>query len=328
MIQLNDGRVWMLIRTQNGRFFQSFSDDGSVWSPAQPTDILSSDSPAGLVRLADKRLVMMWNNCQRYPYAQGARRVLHAAISDDDGKTWHGRREILRDPLRNDPPPSRGDHGVAYPYPVLAHDGRIVYTMWVETGQGRTVESFDPNWLLETHDSDDFSKGLDRWSVYGCKGVEIADQAGSADGKVLSLQKTETDYPAGAVWNFPCAASGSVKLRVMAQQPFSGATLMLSDHFSSPFDTQDVFYSVYRLPLKTQDAATGEAALTPDKWADLELRWDGAKRQCEVMLDGKSIATLPQLQESPGPSYLRVRCNALQSEKGRLLIDSVEMNAK
>ena len=33
IVQLNDGRVWMLIRTQMGRFYESFSRDGSEWTP-------------------------------------------------------------------------------------------------------------------------------------------------------------------------------------------------------------------------------------------------------------------------------------------------------
>ena len=51
IVQLNDGRVWMLIRTQMGRFYESFSRDGSEWTPPMPTAIRSSDSPVGFVRL-------------------------------------------------------------------------------------------------------------------------------------------------------------------------------------------------------------------------------------------------------------------------------------
>ena len=105
-IELKDHRVWMLIRTQQGRFYESFSDDGIHWGAPLATRILSSDSPAGLVRLRDKRLVLLWNNCLRFPYAYGGRHVLHAAISEDDGKSWSGYREVAQDPLRALPPPA------------------------------------------------------------------------------------------------------------------------------------------------------------------------------------------------------------------------------
>ena len=72
-IELADGRVWMLIRTQMGRFYEAFSRDGLRWSDPRPTRLLSSDSPAGLVRLADGRLVLLWNNCLRFP--AGCRRT-------------------------------------------------------------------------------------------------------------------------------------------------------------------------------------------------------------------------------------------------------------
>ena len=42
--------------------------------------------PAGLVRLSDGRIVLLWNDSLRYPYAYGGRQILHAAISSDDGK--------------------------------------------------------------------------------------------------------------------------------------------------------------------------------------------------------------------------------------------------
>lgn len=319
VIQLNDGRVWMLLRTQTGRFFESFSKDGAEWSPATPTSILSSDSPAGLVRLPDKRLVMMWNNCQRFPYAQGARNVLHAAISDDDGQTWKGRREILRDPKRNDPPPTNGDYGVAYPYPALMKDGRIIFTMWVETGEGRSVFAFDPAWLMQTSDRDDFNSGLDRWSIYGCRGAEIASHDGSTDGKVLSLKKA-ADWPCTAVWNFPSADAGSLKLRLQVDPGFAGATIMLTDHFSVPFDSQDGIYSVYHLP-------TSDLKLTPGKWADVELKWDGAKRACGVAVDGKAITSLPESRQNTGINYLRIRCDSVEANQGSLFIDSVETQA-
>ena len=99
IIQLKDGRVWMLIRTQLGRFYESFSEDGATWSPPSPSGLINSDSPAGLVRLPDERIVLFWNKCLRYPYAHGGRHVLHAAVSDDEGEIWRGHREVLRDRL-------------------------------------------------------------------------------------------------------------------------------------------------------------------------------------------------------------------------------------
>jgi hypothetical protein len=83
VIELRDGRLWMLIRTTRGFFWESFSADGGrTWSPAQPGPIDSTSAPAHVARLADGSLAMAWNR------AEGGRRLLHLALSQDDGKTW------------------------------------------------------------------------------------------------------------------------------------------------------------------------------------------------------------------------------------------------
>lgn len=52
LLPLRDDRVWMLLRTQLGRFYESFSyDQGVHWSRPKPTTITSSDSPAALLDL-------------------------------------------------------------------------------------------------------------------------------------------------------------------------------------------------------------------------------------------------------------------------------------
>ena len=87
-------------------------------------------------------------------------------------------------------------------------------------------------------------------------------------------------------------------------------------------------HSIFRLPIGGKDAAAPRIALETDRWLDLELRWDSTKRTCEALIDGKVVATLPQLHESDGPSYLRIKCDAVVPEKARLLIDSVDVNVR
>jgi hypothetical protein len=83
VIPLKDGRVWMLIRTTRGQFWESFSSDGGLrWSEPKPTGIAATSAPGHLARLADGRLALAWN-----PAACG-RSELHLAISADDGRTW------------------------------------------------------------------------------------------------------------------------------------------------------------------------------------------------------------------------------------------------
>ncbi|HZP83990.1 MAG TPA: sialidase family protein, partial [Chthonomonadaceae bacterium] len=207
LTQLSDGRVWMLLRTQNGRFYESFSKDGANWSAPRPTRILSSDSPAGLVRLKDGRIVLLWNNTLRFPYAYGGRHVLHGAISSDDGKTWRGFREIAHNPKRDEPPPPRGDHGATYPIPIEVNDGLVITTTGLPSPHYNL--RLDPDWLLETEQQTDFSQGMEDWSAFGVRGVGLVAHPDEAGRKALAIRKPEADWPAGAVWNFPAGVSGT-----------------------------------------------------------------------------------------------------------------------
>ena len=62
MVELKDGRLWMLIRTNWDRFWEAYSDDqGLSWRVIQPSNIDASTSPGFLERLASGRLVLIWN---------------------------------------------------------------------------------------------------------------------------------------------------------------------------------------------------------------------------------------------------------------------------
>lgn len=325
VIELKDGRVLNLIRTQMGRFYESYSrDGGETWSPAVPSNIHSSDSPAGLLRLKDGRLLNFVNDCRRFPYANGGRQVLHATVSADEGRTWTGWREVIRDPLRGDPPPPNGDHGASYTYPILLPDGRVLFTMWVFTGKTRSIYTFDPKWLDETTASDDFSQGLDGWSVFGTKGAELAANPAKPGSSVLSMRRASMDWPAGAaVWNFPAGASGRVKLRLLLKPGFKGGRIALTDHFSVPFDTEDVFHNLVNLPI-SPDRKLGSAALEMDRWHDVELDWNTAKRTCRLLVDGKPAGTSTLTRDADYVNYLRLASTAKDADDSGFLIESVQ----
>jgi len=353
VVELADGRLWMLIRTQVGRFYESFSEDGSRWSQPRPTHLINSDSPAGMVRLADGRLVLLWNKCRRYPYAHGGRHVLHGAVSTDEGETWIGHREVARDPHRDEPPPPGGDHGTAYPYPLALPDGTVLVT----TGQGAgrvCIVRIDPDWLSESqhqwpqHGSpgpgDD---AAEQWSVFGCKGVEFA--AAEGGDPRLTVARTESEWPAAAVWNFPLSRRGDLHLRVRARSLFGGALLMLTDHFSVPFDPEDVLDAVVAVHLTPgageasgQGAAgtgadgfaagdtpgpraagprrlppgVGHAGLTSGSWRDLTLEWDLDAGEARLRTDSGEVLDLPIQRVADGLCYLRLKSIADNPDGG------------
>lgn len=89
VIELKDGRLWMLIRTTRGVFWESFSEDGGLtWSDASATEIRSCPAPGHLIRMKDDRLALAWNPDRRSE--------LRVAFSSDEGKTWESSTILAR----------------------------------------------------------------------------------------------------------------------------------------------------------------------------------------------------------------------------------------
>lgn len=103
--QLRDGRLWMLMRTNWGVFWQAHSEnEGLTWRNFKPTKIDASSAPGLLQRLKSGRLLLVWN--RRYPEGKteyplsggdgissevahsNHREELSIMFSDDDGNTW------------------------------------------------------------------------------------------------------------------------------------------------------------------------------------------------------------------------------------------------
>lgn len=346
--ELSDGRLWMLIRTQVGRFYESLSEDGARWTHPRPTHLINSDSPAGLVRLPDGRLVLLWNKCRRFPYAHGGRHVLHGAVSADEGTTWSGHREVARDPHRDEPPPAGGDHGTAYPYPLALADGTVLVT----TGQGAgrvCIVRIDPDWLAEgehrwPHGGDDEG---DAWSIFGCRGVAI--DAGDGGELCLTVARAEPEWPAAAVWNFPLSRKGQLHLSVRPRSTFAGALLMLTDHFSVPFDPEDILdaiVAVHLTPAGTEASsqavgesaarlfaegdtlgprATGPRTLGPDvsrleliegESCDLLLGWDLDAGTAHLQTNDGDPVEVPVRRAGDGLCYLRLKSTADRPDGG------------
>ena len=86
VVELRDGRLWMLIRTTRGQFWEAFSsDNGLTWSEAKPSKISSISAPGHVIRLKSGRLALAWNNTAE---TSKRRDALSIALSEDDGHTW------------------------------------------------------------------------------------------------------------------------------------------------------------------------------------------------------------------------------------------------
>lgn len=98
LIELRDGRIFMVIRTRRGHPFRSFSEDGGeTWSAPKPMEeITAPASPQTLIRLPDSdHVAMVYNNNPKGAEAAWSdRRPLALAVSSDEGDRFHFRQLI------------------------------------------------------------------------------------------------------------------------------------------------------------------------------------------------------------------------------------------
>jgi hypothetical protein len=135
---LKNGRLWMLIRTGHDYFWEATSNDnGLTWVDIRKSDIDASSSPGQLLRLADGRLVLLWNRL--YPEGKTEyerkgmpwhkvpatyhREELSIAFSSDDGRTWTKPKVVARAPAGK---------RASYPYLFEPTPGEL----WITTMQG------------------------------------------------------------------------------------------------------------------------------------------------------------------------------------------------
>jgi hypothetical protein len=138
LVELTDGTVWMLIRTNWGEFWSAYSyDGGRFWRTLQPSGIEASSAPPLIKRLASGRLMLLWNRpgpdsgkphkltggdgrWSEVPVSN-YRGELSLAFSDDDGATWS--KPIVL---------ASGERWISYPYAFEAKPGVV----WITTMQG------------------------------------------------------------------------------------------------------------------------------------------------------------------------------------------------
>lgn len=86
IVELRDGRLWMLLRTRYGMAESYSPDAGRTWSQARPSTIQNPSTRFFVRRLASGRLLLVKNGPIEVRLAK--RSHLTAFLSEDDGKTW------------------------------------------------------------------------------------------------------------------------------------------------------------------------------------------------------------------------------------------------
>lgn len=343
VIQLKDGRLWMLIRSQTGKQYESYSrDEGATWSKATPSVFHSSCSPAEFLRLPDGRMVLSWcSNSQPSKEVFGHiyinRDALHMAISEDDGLTWRGFREVYLSPHRNGGinAPGGTDFGTAYPFMRFTKQGKII----LHAGQGhgthyQAMFLVDPKWLYETERAEDFSKDMRNLCAYTFTGKQkgrrkarflgpkIIEHPEDKKQRVMLLAHPDETYaPNAAVWNFPLGRKGTVTLDLRRNKGASPLALSLTDRYSHPNDTDALKHAMFRL-----DVAKA-LELKEGVWSEVQINWDLDKGVCTATCGDVETKVALQKKTETGISYLRLNLMAKEKDTAGWLVNRMHAKA-
>jgi predicted neuraminidase len=115
LVELPTGVVFMLLRTNKGEVWKSYSvNQGLTWTSAEPTDLPNPNSGIDMVQTPKGRIVLVMNDDRR------SRHRLVAVVSEDQGLTW-GSKQVIHDV---------GAGEVSYPTIIKDRDGflHLLYT--------------------------------------------------------------------------------------------------------------------------------------------------------------------------------------------------------
>lgn len=377
VVELAGGRLWMVIRTSHDNHYEAFSDDaGESWTTPAPSRFYGTITMPTLFRLRDGRILFFWCNTtplpeldhelqaellpwERQGFSEDVftnRDACHVAISEDNGGSWIGFRELMLNERRNDADfRSSGGNGdcldksVHQSQALELPEGKVL----VSSGQHplcRRLLIFDPAWLYETERADDFHLGLGGWStqqyvkgiVGNFRGVsghcaynrrpgaqlirdpdgaprEVLQIARQADPRLVHEQQ-------GAVWNFPAGAAGELRLTVCLPTGSQGFRLCLMDRWFNPVDAVAHESAQYALAVGADGRINGAGASLPrDAWHVVTVRWsDAAAAAAEYRIGEGAWHALPLRTPSRnGISYLHVQSTSEMADADGVLLREV-----
>jgi len=353
--ELADGTLLVAARTSGPHhIFYRSTDGGETWGRAVESDVFwAANTMPYLFRLKDGRLLFIWNNtamlptrdAAEYPELDGGERTgtwesvftnrdaLHCAISEDDGKTWIGFREIILNEIRNtadfrelgNSSAEEIDKSVHQTQALELEGGKVLLACGQNSSARRFVV-FDPKWLYETDRADDFRNGFRGLSNHlyvksltgGFRGwgghcawervpgaLLVREPETGAKTKRQALQlcripdtRLVSDRQ-GIVWNFPASRKGVVLLACRIDG--EGFRLSLADHWMNPCDETGP-------ALSPVSRAVTAADLGRARWVKLEVRWDLDTGTATFAYDGIVFAET-KTASSPrfGLSYLHLQ---------------------
>lgn len=240
VVELPDGKLWMLIRAQTGFLWQSYSNDrGVTWSPAVESILPSSNAPATALRLRSGEIVVAWNN---HTHSNYARQSLLIGLTKD-GKTFQGLRELDYTDFTDDPAASVPH--VTYSYLAETKDGDIAVSYnkgnWSRHNRP-SLARVSKGWILARDVTADLRDGRVGWHTIdpGPSAAAASERyiLGEDDSLWLEIeQNARNKNPTGIVRNIPLVTVGEIRIKVEATKP--DGYLLFGNSLLSPRDPND-----------------------------------------------------------------------------------------
>lgn len=366
--ELSDGRLMMISRTSMDYHYICYSSDGGeTWTKPEASIFHSTGTMPHLRRLSDGRMVFLWCNTRPLPEREDAdgvwedvftnRDANHIAITEDEGKSWRGYREMALNHLRNAADfrsiggPEEGRDKSVHQFDAL----ELPYgKLMVVYGQNlcRRIVIMDLKWLYETKRREDFIHGMHAISaqgyvksVLGCyRGTPEAplDYVGhcaynrvssalmlpdpSGDGHEV-MQVCRTDDPrlvsnvGGAVWNFPIAKRGTVRIKLCVKG--DGLRVSLLDHWVNPCDEE------VRQIADFSAVVTSSVHVPGELYTVIRLDFDCESNTVEVFSDNRFLSKAKIKGAHPnGLCYLHMQSAATGPDLDGALIAGMDFEAK
>lgn len=345
--ELSDGRLMMLSRTATDYHYVCMSEDGGAsWTKPQPSVFHATGTMPCLKRLSDGRLLFAWCNTRLMPEREDAdgiwedvftnRDANHLAISEDDGNSWIGFREVALNPLR-DRADFRSFGGMTeerdksvHQFEMLELPYNKLLFFYGQSAHIRRVVILDLKWIYEKSRTDDLLCGMKNISaqgyldsVVGCyrgkpddltyAGHCAYNRASTAvmvpspldDGReamqVAAVRDRRFISPiGGAVWNFPAAAAGKVSVSMMVRG--EGLRLSLFDVWVNPTDPDAAKLAGFTTVIR-RDSLPDDG-----RFHEVSLDFDCAAGCVSVGIDGKFHAKQKLTGKYPcGICYLHLQ---------------------
>lgn len=364
--ELADGRLMMLSRTATDYHYVCYSSDGGdSWTDPLPSTFHGTGTMPLLKKLSDGRMLFLWCNTRplpELPEADGIwedvftnRDANHAAISEDDGKSWIGFREMALNPLRCNSDfrsiggPEDGRDKSVHQFEALELPLGKILVVYGQHEICRRMIIFDIKWLYEKGRIENFLHGLDRLSTHlyvksilgGCRGKQhnpndyvghcaynrthgamLIPSPESEGHEVLHICRTNdprlVSNTGGAVWNFPTATRGTVTVR--ARVDGEPLRISLLDQWVNPCDPTvgDVAFLSFEVTKE----------MTSDEFCNINIEFDCYRQAATIRIGDSGEITLPLLGAMPnGICYLHLQSAADDTDPGGALIAGMSFKA-